>query len=384
MQVQQDRNRLEEKSNDLAQKLTDLEQQWEDQERLMKQLKEAQSILKMSESQNQALELELAQKEALIVEIKLQFEQKAEELVEIQMDKMKIEQESNALTERFNHLKSTYEQLIAKDKSDRSTETTLEAEVFQPKSCKGCTTTTTSSSSSAQKRVVLASTSSDPNLQLAILAARLVAKTSDNDSLFRVNAELAHSNVELQNAVDMLEDKIKGMSSDSANEDGISLCSQEAEQQETEKISEKESREEPDFEAKSQKMSVSSVPKEACDPQSEKDTEKAIEKDSSIYTQQASDPIESLWTEQDSWQQSLDIKSDVNIPEKSEIVQFPSSRNSEKAAASVKSDAEEWDSNWDDSNWGMMTIFKMIRKEETQKLVLMLLSKCENQRMLTT
>uniref|UniRef100_A0A915CXS8 Uncharacterized protein n=1 Tax=Ditylenchus dipsaci TaxID=166011 RepID=A0A915CXS8_9BILA len=348
MQVQQDRNRLEEKSNDLAQKLTDLEQQWEDQERLMKQLKEAQSILKMSESQNQALELELAQKEALIVEIKLQFEQKAEELVEIQMDKMKIEQESNALTERFNHLKSTYEQLIAKDKSDRSTETTLEAEVFQPKS------------------------------------ARLVAKTSDNDSLFRVNAELAHSNVELQNAVDMLEDKIKGMSSDSANEDGISLCSQEAEQQETEKISEKESREEPDFEAKSQKMSVSSVPKEACDPQSEKDTEKAIEKDSSIYTQQASDPIESLWTEQDSWQQSLDIKSDVNIPEKSEIVQFPSSRNSEKAAASVKSDAEEWDSNWDDSNWGMMTIFKMIRKEETQKLVLMLLSKCENQRMLTT
>lgn len=38
--------------------------------------------------------------------------------------------------------------------------------------------------------------------ELAILAARLTTRQADVDSLFRTNAELAHTNVRLQNEVD--------------------------------------------------------------------------------------------------------------------------------------------------------------------------------------
>uniref|UniRef100_A0A7E4VVM2 Ribonuclease E n=1 Tax=Panagrellus redivivus TaxID=6233 RepID=A0A7E4VVM2_PANRE len=45
-------------------------------------------------------------------------------------------------------------------------------------------------------------------LQTAILAARLTAKQADNDALFRATAELANTNVELQNQVDELQEKL--------------------------------------------------------------------------------------------------------------------------------------------------------------------------------
>lgn len=43
--------------------------------------------------------------------------------------------------------------------------------------------------------------------ELAILAARLATRQADVDSLFRTNAELAHTNVRLQNELDEKEDE---------------------------------------------------------------------------------------------------------------------------------------------------------------------------------
>lgn len=47
-----------------------------------------------------------------------------------------------------------------------------------------------------------------PQLQLAILAARLTTKIADNDALFRCNAELAQTNSRLQNEVDDLKEQV--------------------------------------------------------------------------------------------------------------------------------------------------------------------------------
>jgi chromosome segregation ATPase len=59
-----------------------------------------------------------------------------------------------------------------------------------------------SSSNDANKAMVSA------KLQFAILAARLTAKQADNDALFRATAELAHTNVTLQNELDDLQEKL--------------------------------------------------------------------------------------------------------------------------------------------------------------------------------
>ncbi|KAM3719141.1 Laminin-like protein [Dirofilaria immitis] len=45
-------------------------------------------------------------------------------------------------------------------------------------------------------------------LQLAILAARLTTKIADNDALFRCNAELAQTNLRLQNEIDKLKEQM--------------------------------------------------------------------------------------------------------------------------------------------------------------------------------
>ncbi|CAG9537484.1 unnamed protein product [Cercopithifilaria johnstoni] len=47
-----------------------------------------------------------------------------------------------------------------------------------------------------------------PQLQLAILAARLTTKIADNDALFRCNAELAQTNLKLQNEVSELREQM--------------------------------------------------------------------------------------------------------------------------------------------------------------------------------
>uniref|UniRef100_A0A914Q3Z2 Uncharacterized protein n=1 Tax=Panagrolaimus davidi TaxID=227884 RepID=A0A914Q3Z2_9BILA len=60
-----------------------------------------------------------------------------------------------------------------------------------------------SSSNDANKAMVSA------KLQFAILAARLTAKQADNDALFRSTAELAHTNVALQNEIDDLQEKLE-------------------------------------------------------------------------------------------------------------------------------------------------------------------------------
>uniref|UniRef100_A0A914Y511 Uncharacterized protein n=1 Tax=Panagrolaimus superbus TaxID=310955 RepID=A0A914Y511_9BILA len=60
-----------------------------------------------------------------------------------------------------------------------------------------------SSSTDANKAMVSA------KLQFAILAARLTAKQADNDALFRSTAELAHTNVALQNEIDDLQEKLE-------------------------------------------------------------------------------------------------------------------------------------------------------------------------------
>uniref|UniRef100_A0AC34F712 Nucleoprotein TPR n=1 Tax=Panagrolaimus sp. ES5 TaxID=591445 RepID=A0AC34F712_9BILA len=59
------------------------------------------------------------------------------------------------------------------------------------------------SSTDANKAMVSA------KLQFAILAARLTAKQADNDALFRSTAELAHTNVALQNEIDDLQEKLE-------------------------------------------------------------------------------------------------------------------------------------------------------------------------------
>ncbi|VDM68496.1 unnamed protein product, partial [Strongylus vulgaris] len=46
-------------------------------------------------------------------------------------------------------------------------------------------------------------------IELAILAAKLATRQADVDSLFRANAELAHTNVRLQNEIDEYEEKIE-------------------------------------------------------------------------------------------------------------------------------------------------------------------------------
>ncbi|TMS35251.1 hypothetical protein L596_002694 [Steinernema carpocapsae] len=50
--------------------------------------------------------------------------------------------------------------------------------------------------------------SSASHLHLAILAAKLTTKQADNDALFRANAELAHTNVGLQNQLEELQEKL--------------------------------------------------------------------------------------------------------------------------------------------------------------------------------
>lgn len=58
-------------------------------------------------------------------------------------------------------------------------------------------------------RSISSSTVHPMNMQLAILAARLEAKSTDNDSLFRANAELALTNSKLQETIESLETKIQ-------------------------------------------------------------------------------------------------------------------------------------------------------------------------------
>jgi len=58
---------------------------------------------------------------------------------------------------------------------------------------------------------------------MAILAARLVAKSTDNESLFRMNAELAHTNVQLQNQIDELERVAGAMRTTSRQASEISI-----------------------------------------------------------------------------------------------------------------------------------------------------------------
>ena len=60
-----------------------------------------------------------------------------------------------------------------------------------------------SSSNDANKAMVSA------KLQFAILAARLVKKQADNDAMFRATAELAHTNVSLQNELEGLQEKLE-------------------------------------------------------------------------------------------------------------------------------------------------------------------------------
>ncbi|KHN78953.1 hypothetical protein Tcan_09037 [Toxocara canis] len=57
------------------------------------------------------------------------------------------------------------------------------------------------------------------HLQMAILAARLTTKRADNDALFRCNAELAHTNVRLQNEVDQLRAQLDELSTASLSSD---------------------------------------------------------------------------------------------------------------------------------------------------------------------
>uniref|UniRef100_A0A158P853 Golgin-84 n=1 Tax=Angiostrongylus cantonensis TaxID=6313 RepID=A0A158P853_ANGCA len=55
---------------------------------------------------------------------------------------------------------------------------------------------------------IAATPSSRLRIELAILAAKLATRQADVDALFRANAELAHTNVRLQNELDQSEDRV--------------------------------------------------------------------------------------------------------------------------------------------------------------------------------
>ncbi|KAI6179086.1 hypothetical protein M3Y98_00572500 [Aphelenchoides besseyi] len=67
----------------------------------------------------------------------------------------------------------------------------------------------TSTSSNSQTNC---NRSTQPNLHLAILAARLTSKQADNDALFRCNSELAHVNVTLHSQVEQLQTTVQRVS----------------------------------------------------------------------------------------------------------------------------------------------------------------------------
>ncbi|VBB26933.1 unnamed protein product [Acanthocheilonema viteae] len=66
-----------------------------------------------------------------------------------------------------------------------------------------------------------------PQLQLAILAARLTTKIADNDALFRCNAELAQTNLRLQNEVSELREQMTKHIT-STNDPGTSSTNQQS------------------------------------------------------------------------------------------------------------------------------------------------------------
>ncbi|EJD76266.1 hypothetical protein, variant [Loa loa] len=70
-----------------------------------------------------------------------------------------------------------------------------------------------------------------PQLQLAILAARLTTKIADNDALFRCNAELAQTNLRLQNEVEELREQMTRYNTSSSNIDTSATNQQSLQQQ---------------------------------------------------------------------------------------------------------------------------------------------------------
>lgn len=66
-------------------------------------------------------------------------------------------------------------------------------------------------------------------IELAILAAKLATRQADVDSLFRANAELAHTNVRLQNEIDEYEEKVESSSGEpTANQvEELQVCADE-------------------------------------------------------------------------------------------------------------------------------------------------------------
>lgn len=82
--------------------------QVQEHEQLVMKLNQSEHLLTLSQIESQTLAQSLEEKGSILENLKVEFESKAQELLDIQMEKMKIEEESTALNERFLDLRAVF------------------------------------------------------------------------------------------------------------------------------------------------------------------------------------------------------------------------------------------------------------------------------------